>query len=273
MSLLAYHRLKAAHRLFERAPDALDAAQAAKVLALAQRMQALEQQILQSPKAQGVCVSETELAAALQTVRGRFETETDFLASLEREGLTLDGFMLALRCDQQVENTLDRVKAELPALPRTDLEIFYYAHIARFQVPERRRASHILITVQDAKNENQRNKALEHIKTLHHHLQTDLQNFPQHALRHSECPTALEGGVLGLVPPGTLYPELDAVLFAMDEGALSEPIETEMGFHLLWCQAIEPEHTLPFDAVEQKLREELEERRAQRHLKAWLKTL
>jgi peptidyl-prolyl cis-trans isomerase C len=273
MSTLAYHRLKAAQNLFQRAPDELDDTQAAKVQALAQRMRTLEERILQSPKAQGVCVSETELATGLKTVRGRFETEADFLASLEREGLTLDDFMVALRCDQQVENTLERVKAELPALPRTDLEIFYYAHIARFYVPERRRVSHILMTVQEANRENQRDKALERIQALHQHLQANPADFAKEALRHSECPTALEGGVLGTVPAGTLYPELDAALFAMNEGDLSEPIETEMGFHILWCQAIEPEHTLPFEAVASKLREELEERRAQRHLKAWLKTV
>ena len=44
--------------------------------------------------------------------------------------------------------------------------------------------------------------------------------FADLASRHSECPTALEGGRLGEVVPGQLFPSLDAALFAL---ALARP--------------------------------------------------
>jgi len=63
-----------------------------------------------------------------------------------------------------------------------------------------------------------------------------LNKFADLALKHSECPTALQGGVLGIVPRGKLYPELDAVLFSLKVGAVSDIVESEIGFHLLLCK-------------------------------------
>ncbi|MDD5462304.1 MAG: peptidylprolyl isomerase [Methylococcales bacterium] len=58
------------------------------------------------------------------------------------------------------------------------------------------------------------------------------------ALKHSECPTALQGGVSGIVPRGKLCPELDAALFSIKAGEISEIVESEIGFHLVLCQQI-----------------------------------
>jgi len=53
------------------------------------------------------------------------------------------------------------------------------------------------------------------------------------ALKHSECPTALQGGMLGVFARGTLYSEIDETLFAMKKNDISGIVETEIGFHLL----------------------------------------
>ena len=68
-------------------------------------------------------------------------------------------------------------------------------------------------------------------------LQKKPYKFAELALKHSECPTALQGGVLGIVPRGKLYPELDAVLFSIKAGEVSEIVESEIGFHLRFVQA------------------------------------
>ena len=97
--------------------------------------------------------------------------------------------------------------------------------------------------------------------------------FPQLARNYSECPTAMDGGKLGEVKAGQLYPELDAVLFAMEEGEISSIVESEMGLHLLLCESIKPGKLMPFPEVETKIRSMLEERQRRSCQKAWLAAL
>lgn len=50
----------------------------------------------------------------------------------------------------------------------------------------------------------------------------------------------MEGGLLGNVTPGKLYPELEPVAFALTAGQISPVVESEIGFHILRCDEIHP---------------------------------
>ena len=97
--------------------------------------------------------------------------------------------------------------------------------------------------------------------------------FADFARRHSECPTAMEGGKLGEVKQGQLYPELDRALFQMAEGEISPIIETGIGFHILLCERIKPGKPIPLSKVEARIREILEQNRRRNCQKAWIARL
>ena len=83
----------------------------------------------------------------------------------------------------------------------------------------------------------------------------------------------MDGGKLGEVKRGTLYAELDAQLFAMQEGEISPIIESEIGLHILLCEKIKPAKRTPFSKAAPKIREVLEERRRRNCQKARLTAL
>ncbi|MBI1291679.1 hypothetical protein GC173_10615 [bacterium] len=56
--------------------------------------------------------------------------------------------------------------------------------------------------------------------------------FGEVARRYSESSSRAKGGVVGTVRRGTLSPEVDAFVFALEEGVVSEPFETPRGFYL-----------------------------------------
>jgi parvulin-like peptidyl-prolyl isomerase len=99
------------------------------------------------------------------------------------------------------------------------------------------------------------------------------KRFAALARQYSECPTALEAGRLGEVRRGQLYPELDALLFRLPEGQVGGPVETELGFHILWCERIHHQKTLAFQRVRESIRQVLVERRRRDCQKAWLANL
>ena len=104
-------------------------------------------------------------------------------------------------------------------------------------------------------------------------LQKKPYKFAELALKHSECPTALQGGVLGLVPRGKLYPELDAVLFSIKAGEVSEIVESEIGFHLVLCKQIQKAETLSLQKATPKIRQIMSDRSRRTCQRAWLASL
>ena len=131
----------------------------------------------------------------------------------------------------------------------TDAELFYRLNPERFTRPERRTVRHILITFDTPAERD----AAERLLT---DLATQLAagaDFADLALRHSQCPTALEGGLVGSVPRGQLFPQLDEVLFALQPGACSTVVATEVGLHLVRCDAILPPDIIPFEQVRDRI--------------------
>jgi parvulin-like peptidyl-prolyl isomerase len=83
----------------------------------------------------------------------------------------------------------------------------------------------------------------------------------------------MKDGLLGDIHQGVLYPELDTVLFSMQEGSVSEVIETELGFHVLMCEKIKPGKIMPRAKAETKIRKIMQDRARHACQKAWLDQL
>ena len=273
MSTHTYYRLKAAHALFDKHCNALDETESRRVDKVAQRFGEIESAVLASDEARDVCVPDGAVDAALAEIRGRYEHAEGFEEALDTLGLDIAGFTAALRRDLFVDTVMERVAARTKPVGETEAEIFYYTHAERFRKPEQRTARHVLVTINDDLSDNTRDAARRRIGEIARRLQAKPQRFEEQALKHSECPTALNGGLLGEVQRGQLYPDLDQALFAMAEGAVSDVLESELGFHVLYCEKISPARTLAFTEVVDSLRQRLTEDRARRDSRAWLESL
>ncbi len=71
----------------------------------------------------------------------------------------------------------------------------------------------------------------------------------------TDTSTRLAGGDLGWFPPGTLtMPEVEEVAFALEPGQVSQPVQSQLGYHIVKCVE-RGEHPLSPQAL-QRLREE-----------------
>ncbi len=270
----AYATLRTALAAFERPPAELDEAELAEVGAIVARELAIEDAVLGSDRARDVTVADTEIAAAVRELQDRYPARKDFTLDLARHGLDVRGLRQALGRELKVAAVLEQVGQEAPVASDDEVLAYYEANRARFAYPETREARHILVTVNDAYPENSRVAALDRIGRIRRELGEDSSQwaarFGEQAARCSECPTAMEEGRLGRARPGQLYPELDAALFAMGEGEIAGPVETEVGFHILYCERIHAAGELSFEAAAPKIRERLQQAQARRRQRAWL---
>ena len=270
---VAYLALKAAQKLYGKVPDALSPADFERVQNMAQQQHKLEARVLTTPEARDVMVPHSTVEAAMQEIRGRYAGEEEFVSDLARNGLDERSFAAALEREMKVEAVLEKVATQAARVSDMDVELYYQYHSEQFRRPETRLVRHILITVNETIAENTRAEAGKRIATIQARLAREPQRFEEQALKHSECPTALDGGKLGDLPRGKLFSELDKALFELKAGEVSGVLESELGFHVLRCDAITEAGVLDYDQAKPHIRKLMEQKRKRVCQQAWMKQL
>lgn len=82
-------------------------------------------------------------------------------------------------------------------------------------------------------------------------------DFAELAKARSKGPMAPKGGDLGCFPKGTMVPEFEAALTALEPGSFTrEPVQSRFGWHVIWLR--EKKTAVPsFEEVEQQVREQV----------------
>jgi peptidyl-prolyl cis-trans isomerase C len=266
----AYHLLRGALEKFQKSIPELNNSQYQQAKIIADKTFALESIVLSTPEARDVLIPDSELNAAIQEVVGRYSDYEGFVLDLKNNGLDENILRSALYRELLFDAVMGSITAKAPQVSDIDIQIFYQSHKDRFTKPEKRKARHILITINPDFADNDQSSAYTRINAISEKLRKSPSRFEQLAKKYSECPTAMDGGMLGELVPGTLYPELDAELFAMDEGDISGVIESEMGYHILLCEKITKPITVPLSRAKPRIERILQERQRKACQKAWL---
>ncbi len=268
-----YTLLLAALALFEKSTSQLSPEELTRVETQAKNEFTLETRVLNSPEAAAVIVPDKEVDLAFAEIRGRFENEADFENLLTMNALTVETLKAALFRQCKVNTILELVSKNLPTISDVEIGLYYHSHPEKFYCPEQRAARHILISINPEYPENTRENALQRIEEIAEKLKRKPKKFADLALKNSECPTAFNGGELGMVIAGKLYPELDAALFALKENEISGVVETEIGFHLIQCTKISHAETMSLKKATPKIRQLMQERQRRIAQKEWLANL
>ena len=83
------------------------------------------------------------------------------------------------------------------------------------------RASHILVETQDE------------AKNLKNKIESNEVDFETAAAQFSSCPSGARGGDLGYFPRGVMVKEFEIAAFEGETGKVSEPVQTQFGWHLI----------------------------------------
>ncbi len=267
---LSYQIYKVALEKYNQTLPSLSDAEQEEVYRVAQRKLKIEQVVLSSAEAANVVVPERQVDEAFANIVDGFGDEQDFTRDLAQLGLDATEFKKLLARELRVEFVMDYVALGCDPVSEEDISLFYHMNAAKFQQPEIRTARHILVTINESNPENSRQAARSKISQIKDRINRKPDRFEEQALKHSECPTSLEGGLLGQVKAGVLYPELETVAFQLQLGELSEVVESPLGFHLLRIDEIESAGLVPLERVKDKLSDFLADRNRKRAQRDWL---
>lgn len=138
--------------------------------------------------------------------------------------------------------TFPYVSEKKPAIPDEQLEAFYRQNFNRYSIPEQRSARHVLIKTSAEDSEDILTEKLGRAKQIVE-LAKSGENFAELAKQYSEGPTGSKGGELGAFGRGQMVKPFEDAAFSLNEGEISDIVETEFGFHIIKLEKIKPAYT------------------------------
>lgn len=141
---------------------------------------------------------------------------------------------------------------------------------------EERRASHILILLDELASKRDVAQAKERLVRLRERITAGEVTFEAMAREHSADPTGAAGGDLGWFSKGSLDPSFETAVWSLKQGEISEPVRTPFGLHLVRTSDIRTKRLADESQKEnmmQQIRYRLREMEMKRLYGQWLQGL
>ncbi|RKZ08322.1 hypothetical protein DRQ05_01675 [bacterium] len=198
-------------------------------------------------------IDEKKVQDRMNEIKGQFPSEDVFNERLKALGLTTEDLLKDIRDGYGIEALLDRETGKVTDATDSEVAAFYKENIDQFKQPEKVRASHILVAVQQGESDSSKaEKRLKAAKIL-----GELKNganFEELAKRYSDCPSKSKGGDLGYFERGRMVKEFEDAAFALKPGELSGIVETRFGYHIIKVTDRKPARTIPLTEAEADVR-------------------
>ncbi|HVF34364.1 MAG TPA: SurA N-terminal domain-containing protein [Candidatus Saccharimonadia bacterium] len=143
-----------------------------------------------------------------------------------------------------------------PALDEESLKQRYEEQKSRFGQAEQRTASHILVKVDANADAAAQKLAQAKAAALAEEARGGKDFAVLAGASSDDLGSKSQGGDLGAIERGTMQPAFEEALFAMQPDAISDPVRTDEGYHVIKLREITPEKIRPFDEVRVELEKE-----------------
>jgi len=199
--------------------------------------------------------------------QNKVTTDEEFEKALATSGLTIDGLRDQFRRTLTLQRVVGREVNSKVDLSDDALRLVYEREKETWRIPEKAHLYEILISnsADAAGAGTAEKKAREAADALKSGTKFEIV-----VKEYSDGSTKSRGGDLGWVAKGELVPEIDRVVFALPVGAVSDPISTKFGWHLVKVVEKTPVTYKPFSEVKADILKKEEEQQFQKRLAEYL---
>jgi peptidyl-prolyl cis-trans isomerase SurA len=228
--------------------------------------------MVQRAKDMGISV-ESDLTKRLDEVRQQngLATLGDLQKGVEASGLAWEGYKTTIRNSLLQKEVVRREVGSHLDVSSDEVKQYYEAHTQEFALPERVVLSEISLSTEGKSQEE-----FAAVRSKAEGLRTSVLNgddFHQVATLYSEGRTAKDGGDLGTFKKGELAPQIEAIVFPMSKGQITDVIQTRAGFEFLKVEDHLQAELQPMDKVETGIRNTLDAQKMQPRMREYLAAL
>ena len=208
----------------------------------------------------GIEIGDAQVDRKLEQLRTRTGGSKAFQETLAQQGITEAQVRAQLRKQLLGEALFPKLSAEA-SVSDDEIERWYRSHRRGYERPATRRVRHILVPTRPEADELERKLRAG-------------AGFAALARRYSiDTATASSGGVLaGSVVQGQTLPAFDRVAFSLKTNAISAPVRTASGWHIVQAISdVSPKATTPLASVRPTIESALLSTKRQNALGTWVR--
>ncbi len=213
---------------------------------------------------------DVEVAAALEDIRKEngIPNMDVFDQLLRQHGSSLEERRGQIKREMTVRTLVEQFVYSKLTLLTPEVEAYYKQNLQRFTEPAEVELAEILFLTEGKDKARVRKHAEEVLARLKAGAV-----FEDEAKKSSEGPTASRGGNIGTFKKGSMAPALEAVVFQMKPGEISDVIETDYGFQIVKLVNKKENQVKPLAEVRPIVQNELYTKKAAPELKEFLDDL
>jgi peptidyl-prolyl cis-trans isomerase SurA len=228
--------------------------------------------MVQRAKDMGISV-ESDLAKRLDEVRQQngLATVGDLQKGVEASGLAWEDYKTTIRNSLLQKEVVRREVGSHLDVSSDEVKQYYEAHSQEFALPERVVLSEISLSTEGKSPEE-----FAAVRSKAEGLRASILNgddFRQVAALYSQGSTAKDGGDLGTFKKGELAPQIEAIVFQMSKGQITNVIQTRAGFEFLKVEDHLQAELQPMDKVQDGIRNTLYAQKVQPRIRVYLAEL
>lgn len=233
----------------------------------------IEQELLlQKSQAQGIKVTPEEIQTELDNFKKQFKDQSDFEKKISEMNYTEDMVKNQIKRTKTIRKLID--EKVLPTITISDesLKSYYDSHPKEFKVPERVRASHILVKVDVKATDVEKADARKKIEAIKSKLDNG-EDFAKLASEDSDCPSSKKGGNLGFFSRGQMVKPFEDAAFSLKPGEVSDIVETRFGYHIIKLAEKEDAKTLAYNDIKENLENKLKQDKLKETMPTYIDSL
>lgn len=201
-----------------------------------------------------VKVTGNEIDEELTKLQESYGGEEAFAAALEQNQVSMD----KIREDIEIYLLAEKMIGASIDVSEEEMKTYFEENKESFDQKEQVKASHIL--VEDEATAKKVKKELDNGK-----------DFAELAKEYStDSSNAANGGDLGYFGKGEMAEEFEKTAFALEAGAISEPVKTEFGYHIIKLVDKKAEKAAEFEEHKEKIKELLFDQKVQAEYTNWM---
>jgi peptidyl-prolyl cis-trans isomerase C len=182
---------------------------------------ATEKVVQQQGVKRGIVVDESSVEGQITQIKANFGSEEEYQTALTGAGLSSEDLLRTLLREAELSRqTVEALRGSIQVKPY-QLQLYYDLNKASYAAPAQACAKHILVgTAEEAQA-----------------VQADLASgitFEDEAVAKSiDTSSGANGGDLGCFPVGAMIPVFEEAAFNAPLNQVTEPVQSEFGFHLI----------------------------------------
>jgi len=225
--------------------------------------------VLSKAKELGIKVTESEIDERLDYIKKGFSSEEEFYKTLETQGVTIANLKDRYRDQIMMKKLVDyEIRSKVSVLP-SEISAYYEKHRSQFREGDKYKVKNILIK---AKDDISFELAKVEIDGVYNKLKEGA-SFDDLARQYSQGPNAEKGGDMGYIEKGQMLEALDSAIFKLKHGEFSEPVKSEIGYHIFKAEDIQYGKQASLEEVQKDIQMVLFQEKFKARIEEWLSGL